>query len=223
MDEIILEMLYNCVLFNGMEKQDIRKTLEGIEYKILIYNKDDIFTLADEPIMHVDIVLSGLVISKMTSQSGKEVPIGRLPAGQIIAPAFVFSDHNRYPVNIRAGAYTEIFRMSKTSLEHLIGSNEKIRMNFIKTISNRALFLSNKIRSLGLSSVRENVKSFLLNESMLQKSNTIRLQKSRKEIAESFGIQKYSLIRMLANLEKEGSIKIEGKTITILDMNVLND
>ena len=43
------------------------------------------------------------------------------------------------------------------------------------------------------------------------------LERSRQEIADSFGIQKFSLLRVLSDFEKEGAIEIHGRTIKILN------
>ena len=45
----------------------------------------------------------------------------------------------------------------------------------------------------------------------------VHLQRSRQEIADSFGIQKFSLLRVLSDFEKEGAIEIKGKVIKILN------
>jgi CRP-like cAMP-binding protein len=42
-----------------------------------------------------------------------------------------------------------------------------------------------------------------------------------KEIADSFGIQKFSLLRVLADFAKQGAIKVNGREITILDRSKL--
>ena len=39
---------------------------------------------------------------------------------------------------------------------------------------------------------------------------------SRQELADHFGIQKYSLQRALNELQESGAIRIDGKTIEIL-------
>ena len=38
-----------------------------------------------------------------------------------------------------------------------------------------------------------------------------------RRIADSFGIQKFSLLRVLSDFEKEGAIEIDGRNIKILD------
>ncbi len=54
-----------------------------------------------------------------------------------------------------------------------------------------------------------------------QQSEVITLTRSRQQIADSFGIQKFSLLRVLATLEEEGAIRVEGKTIRIVDRSKL--
>ena len=50
-----------------------------------------------------------------------------------------------------------------------------------------------------------------------QQSSTIKLSNTRQEIADTFGIQKFSLLRCLSEFEDNGAIKIDGKQITILN------
>lgn len=63
---------------------------------------------------------------------------------------------------------------------------------------------------------------YLNRRSKEQKSLTVTLDRSRQEIADSFGIQKFSLIRTLAEMEQDGVIKIENRAITILNPQALH-
>ena len=77
------------------------------------------------------------------------------------------------------------------------------------------------MRVLSLFTVREKVAWLLLERAGEQGSNVIHLYRSRQEIADSFGIQKFSLLRVLADMQKEGAISINGKEITIIDRSKL--
>ena len=83
--------------------------------------------------------------------------------------------------------------------------------------SNIDVFLTQKMKILSLFTVREKVAYLLLERAGEQGSNEIHLERSRQEIADSFGIQKFSLLRVLSDLEKEGAIEIKGKIIKILN------
>jgi len=61
------------------------------------------------------------------------------------------------------------------------------------------------------------VAQYLIKMATEQQSRTIRLDVSRQEMADIFGIQKFSLLRCLSEFEEKGAIRIEGKTITILN------
>lgn len=217
----ITEILSTCKLFADLSSEEIEQLLDEIEYKIIDYNRHEVFAISGMAVQNMDIVLAGSMTTKMISPSGKEVIIGHLYPGFIVASAFLFSDDNHYPVNVETDSETTILRISKESLVDLINFDDKIRFNFINVISNGASFLSKKVRFIGLSSVYEKVSAFLMKEAMQQKSRTIHLRHSRKEIAESFGIQKYSLLRVLSEMEMKGIIKVDEKSITILDSDIL--
>jgi len=73
------------------------------------------------------------------------------------------------------------------------------------------------MRILSLFTVKEKVAYLLLERAGEQGSNVIHLERSRQEIADSFGIQKFSLLRVLSDFVKAGAISINGREVTILD------
>ena len=79
------------------------------------------------------------------------------------------------------------------------------------------VFLTQKMRMLSLFSVKEKVAQYLIKIATEQQSRTIKLNVSRQEMADIFGIRKFSLLRCLSEFKDNGAIKIEGKTITIIN------
>ena len=153
----------------------------------------------------------------MAGLSGKSVEVSRLVPGNIIAPAFIFAQDKRLPVSVETDVDTQVLRMSPQELKRLIDTEETIRMNFIQSLCDIDVFLTRKMRILSLLTVREKVSYFILTAAKEQGSDTIRLDKSRQEIADSFGIQKFSLLRSMSELVEAGAIQVDGKTITIID------
>ena len=217
MEDRIIQALCRCPLFAAMEPFEIEMTLSGIAYCIVNYNKHDVYALAGMPCKYADIVISGQLVCRMVSLSGKQVEVSRLREGNIVAPAFIFAKHNSMAVSVETEDETAVLRMSPTTLLYLLDRDDKIRMNFIRVLSNIDVFLTHKMKVLSLFTVREKVTYMLLEQAGRQGSDIIKLDKSRQEIADSFGIQKYSLLRVLSELAKNEAIRIEGKTITILD------
>ncbi|EFB93782.1 MAG: Crp/Fnr family transcriptional regulator [Prevotella bivia] len=217
MEASMYEILTNSPFFNGLTAKEIKELLQTVNYKIVEYPAKEIYTLAGMPCKYADFILKGELISRMTGLSGKQVQIDRLKACVLIAPAFIFAKNNAMPVSVKTAQHTTIMRMMPSELKHLIDTNERIRMNFIQLLSSIDVFLTQKLRMLSLFTVREKVAYFLMKAAKEQQSRTIKLSNSRQEIADTFGIQKFSLLRCLSEFEDNGAIKIDGKQITILN------
>lgn len=217
MEISMYETLASSPFFNGLTAKEIQAILQTVKYKIVEYPAKEIYTLAGMPCKYADFILKGELISRMTGLSGKQVQIDRLKACILIAPAFIFAKNNAMPVSVETAQHTTIMRMMPSELKHLIDSNERIRMNFIQLLSSINVFLTQKLRMLSLLTVREKVAYFLMKVAKEQQSRTIKLSNTRQEIADTFGIQKFSLLRCLSEFEDNGAIKIDGKQITILN------
>lgn len=222
MDTKVLKALQLCPLFAGMSAEEIETVMAGVDYRIADYERHDIYTLTGMPCQHVDIVVGGELICRMSSLSGRQVEVSRLRPGNIVAPALLFSRDNSMPVSVETGdTHTIILRMRKPDFEVLLKDNWQLAENFIRVLSNINVFLTKRLRVLSLFTVREKVAWLLRQRASEQGSNSILLSRSRQEIADSFGIQKFSLLRVLSSLQEDGAIKINGKEITILDRSKL--
>ncbi len=217
MDAKMLESLARSPVFEGLRKADIDSLMSTVSFRVVHINKGAVYALEGDTCRFVDIVINGALQARMTGESGKFVDLTELREGSIVAPALVFAKENRLPVSVDAIVDTDILRMIPDVFHSLIDANARIRWNFIGLLSNVNRFLAGKMRFLSLLSVRERIAAMLLNAASLQGSNTVVLHKSRQELADSFGVQKVSIVRCLTALRDEGVIAIDGKSITILD------
>ena len=217
MEPRVLNALTKCPLFAGMAPVEIEIAMAGVTYSIVNYDSHDIYALTGMPCKTLDIVIRGVLVCRMSSLSGKQVEVSRLHEGNLVAPAFILGKDTNMPVGVETDTDVTVLRMQKTAFHHLIGTNEQIRDNFIRVLSNINAFLTHRMRILSLFTVKEKVAYLLLELAGEQGSNVIHLSQSRQEIADSFGIQKFSLLRVLADFTKAGAIKINGREVTILD------
>ena len=217
MEQRVLNALTKCPLFAGMAPLEIEVAMAGVTYSIVNYDSHDIYALTGMPCKTLDIVIRGVLVCRMSSLSGKQVEVSRLHEGNLVAPAFILGKDTNMPVGVETDTDVTVLRMQKTIFHHLIGTHEQIRDNFIRVLSNINAFLTHRMRILTLFTVKEKVAYLLLELAGEQGSNVIHLSQSRQEIADSFGIQKFSLLRVLADFAKAGAIKINGREVTILD------
>ena len=217
MEQRVLHALTKCPLFAGMTSVEIEVSMAGVSYSIVNYDSHDIYALTGMPCKTLDIVVRGVLVCRMSSLSGRQVEVSRLREGNLVASAFIFGKDNSMPVGAETDTDVTDLRMQKPVFRSLIGTNEQIRDNFIRVLSNINAFLTHRMRVLSLFTVKEKVAYLLLERAGEQGSNVVHLSRSRQEIADSFGIQKFSLLRVLADFAKAGAIRINGREVTILD------
>lgn len=217
MDNRILDALVSCPLFEDMTVPDIETAATDAGYKLIQLYKGDLCGLAGDKLNHLDIVLSGEMTARMTGASGRMVEIKRWQRGGMITPGFIFAADNTLPVTLEAAGKVQLLRFSAKALSCMIAVNEQVRLNYTRRLSDIVAFLTEKLRFLALLTVREKVACALISEARAQQSRTITLNRSRQTIADSFGIQKFSLMRCLADFVAKGAIRVDGRTITILN------
>ena len=217
MEQRVLHALTKCPLFAGMTSVEIEVSMAGVSYSIVNYDSHDIYALTGMPCKTLDIVVRGVLVCRMSSLSGRQVEVSRLREGNLVAPAFIFGKDNSMPVGVETDTDVTVLRMQKPVFRSLIGTNEQLRDNFIRVLSNINAFLTHRMRVLSLFTVKEKVAYLLLERAGEQGSNVVHLSRSRQEIADSFGIQKFSLLRVLADFAKAGASRINGREVTILD------
>lgn len=216
MEDVLYAALQKCPLFRNMTRDEIAASLSGFAHRMVSYGKQEIYALPGEPCRYADIVVGGTLVCRMMSLSGRQVEVSRLREGDMVAPAFLFASNGAMPVSVMTDDRVTVLRMTKDTFAGMLDNDSRLRMNFIRMLSDIDAFLTAKMRFLSLMTVREKVAWLLKERAREQKSRQITLYRSRQEIADSFGIQKYSLIRTLSDLEKEGVISIQGRDIKIL-------
>ena len=215
MDIDTLRGLSACPLFKGLTDEELIDAMHRVRYRVLTYKKGALFAMAGDECLHADIIISGEMTATMMSPSGRIITLNMHHSGNMLAPAFLFAADNHYPVTVEAVINTRVLRLGRTDMEKLIHSDSRIALNEIHILSNIVSFLTKKVGMLSMS-VREKVERYFKEEQNRQQSRHLRINLSRQALAEQFGIQKYSLLRCLKEMQEAGEILIEGRVVHIL-------
>jgi CRP-like cAMP-binding protein len=214
--------LENCILFKGLNSFLVNELLHIISFKERKYDKNDLIAQSDDEVRDLLIVVEGSVRGEMVDFTGKTIKIEDVESPRMLAPAFLFGMNNRYPVNIVANEESTILSISKDSFLKLLQTNKLVLINYMNSISNRAQFLSNKIKFLSFQTIKGKIAHFLLQIRQKTGKEEFILPKSQNELAEMFGVARPSLTRAIREMHDEGIISAEGKDIKILDRNRLS-
>jgi CRP/FNR family transcriptional regulator, dissimilatory nitrate respiration regulator len=211
-----LSALNKCLLFRGIDPEEIERILAGIQKKNKKYKAGSVVVMADEPVSALMIVLRGTVKGEMVDYSGHVIKIEDIPAPGLLAPAFIFGSRNRFPVNVVSVTDAEILILEKPDFLKLLSKNEIILGNFLNLISDRSQFLSEKIKFLNFKTIKGKLAQLILQKAGDSRV-VISLDMTQNDLADFFGVARPSIGRALGEMEEEGVLNVKAGQITILD------
>ena len=95
-------LLSNAPLFKGLSPDEIEKILDNVSYNIKKFQSGSMICQSGEHVNSLMVVLSGVVKGEMVDYAGRVIKIEDIPAPGALAPAFMFGNRNRFPVNVIA-------------------------------------------------------------------------------------------------------------------------
>ena len=207
-------ILSGSPLFRNVTPERIEKVMEAITWQVRRFNREEMVAQAGEECKYLMIVLEGSVRGEMTDASGRLIRIEDIPKPRPIAISFIFGRQNHFPVNVTANEETAIMFIPREDIITLLQSDKNVLQNYLDAISSRGQFLSQKIRTLSMKSLRTKV-AHLLMELSREQGNVVQLPGTQAELADYFGVARPSLARTLGELSDEGIISVERRTVTI--------
>jgi len=202
-DDEVLELIYN----NNTRLKD--------------YKKDAVIYFQNEICNSLNIVLEGEVIIQKIDENGNVLTINTFPAGNDIGGNILFSKKNFYPMTITAKSDCTLFQINKEIILELCQTKVGFLKSLLESISTKALILTSKLNSVTMKTIRECIVDFLKYEYYRQNNIKIKLNLSKKELAEKMGIQRTSLSRELNKMKKDGLIDFDKDSITIIDLSLI--
>lgn len=221
MDNFI-SVLETVDLFKCFSADELSKLFQNNLYRIKTFFKDSVVHLQNEKCECLDIILSGTVLVQKIDSNGDLLTICSFSDGEVMGENLLFSHRNFYPMTITAKCDTEILHIRKELILKLCQGNTEFLNGFLQSASDKTLILMGKIKTLALKTIRQCIVEFLLYEHHAQKSTIIKLNMTKKELAEKIGVQRPSLSRELNKMRKDGLITYDSKQITIMDVDLLN-
>jgi CRP-like cAMP-binding protein len=209
-------ILSRSPLFKGISPDEITGIMSGIPMRIRKFPAGTMVYSTGDTVSALALVISGYVKGEMIDFTGRVIKIEDIQAPGVIAPAFMFGNRNRFPVNVVAVPDTELLIIDKNDFLNLLKYDTRILINFLDLISNRSQFLSEKIKFLNFKTIRSKLAHYILDLAPDGK-NIVKLDRTQNDLADYFGVARPSIARSLSEMEDLGFISTNGKMITILN------
>ena len=212
-------VLATSELFGGLPAEH----LDEIE-KIAVtkhYGRGETIFFEGDPGTGFYMVKTGRVKIFKTSISGKEQILHIFGTGEPFGEVPVF--HNQpFPANATALEKTSLIFFPRQKFVDLVHTMPSLVMNMLAVLSMRLRRFATQIENLSLKEVPARLAGYLLYLAEEQENvEKVELQISKGQLASLLGTIPETLSRIFAKMSEEGLIRVEGKSISLLDLEGL--
>jgi len=209
-----------CPVCSKLDIDDEEAFLDNLKCTIKTYVKNELIIRQGDVCDALYMLTQGSVKTEMIRENGNILGIEIIKAPRPLAPAFVFSDNNHFPVDVTSLEDVEIMKIPKEEITRLMLTNPDFMTSFMTHNANRTQFLTNRLQLLSIKTIKGKLAHFLL-ESSPGDGKPFEINRNQTELADFFGVARPSLARSLSEMEQECLINVNKKLYTILNSNGL--
>jgi len=176
-----------------------------------------------QPARYFYLLEQGSIKLYRLSASGEEKVIELIRDGQTFAEAVMFMQGSVYPVNAQALADSRLIRIDMKIFHSLLEQSPQTCLKILGGMSKRLHGAVQDIEQLTLQNAKIRVIHFLLRELPADaKSPTVLQWRTPKAVlASRLSVRPETFSRILQQLTQEELIRVEGKNVVILSIEVL--
>lgn len=209
--------LKRCYLFAELPDQLLGQIASTSS--LINASREEVLFSDGEPAHSFFVVATGRVKVFKLSPDGKEQILMIANPGDSFAEAAMFAG-GRFPASAQALADSELIAISREKFVALVKSSPELSLTLIARLSQLLRKLTGLVEELSLTDVTTRVAHHLHNMTDTKTGKPqrkITLPEKKNTLASQLGTIPETLSRSLAKLTKEGVIKVDGRTIEILD------
>lgn len=211
-----IDLIKGNKFFQNLSRKEINSYLNDGSFKICTYGKNNIIHFSGDQCLKLEIMLSGKLNVERIDEKGNLMIIAEFFDGDIVGGHLLFSKNPYYPMNITAKQPSVLLSISKDRLFSLFSDNQSFLRDYLELLSDNVLILRDKLNHYMNRTIREVIMNYLQNERKKHHSERIELNMTKKSLAEKMGVQRTSLSRELAKMQKDGLIVYDKKSITLV-------
>jgi len=169
----------------------------------------------------IDVILNGQVVIERIDDAGNLMRITEFYPDDVLGGNLLFSKNPCYPMMVTAKTEVTLLSIAKNLVFDFCATNKDFLKVYLEYISDHSLLLGEKLKHYVNRSIRESIIAYLKSEYKIQKSQTLQLRLTKKELADRIGVQRTSLSRELQKMKNEGLVEYDKSSISILVQSIL--
>ena len=212
------QVVARCPIFTELPDDDI-EALAEIGHRLQLQKGQTVF-LAGEPADALRIVVSGAVkVFVISPQSGRELVLTVERPFSSIAELPTF-DEGEYPASAEALEESELLVLPDDALKRVLRERPDVALHLLRTLGRRLRRLVGLVEQLSFQEVVQRLARHLLERS--QAGVPFELE-TNAEMAARLGTVPELVSRNLSRLQNSGSLSMQRRSVTALDVRALRD
>lgn len=189
------------------------------------YSPGEIVFSEGEPCTGLHVVEQGQIRIFKTSATGREQVLSIDGPGSSVAEVPVF-DGGNYPASAAAVGDVTLLFISKQDFQALCLNHPQVALKVLRVVGARLRRLVGIIEELSFTTVRHRLAAYLLRLAQSEGQTTprgieVQLPAGHQELAAQIGTVRELVSRNLSRLQAEGILKVDGRTILVPDLRLL--
>ena len=228
----LCDVISDTRLFKGLEHDSFNQYCAKTSIRIAW--KGEIVEHEGDDCEGIGVILQGKLAFQKYTSSGDFATISLMEEGEMYGEDLLFGTTHQFPITIEAVTNSKILYIPKSILIPLLQNNYFLNQNFIKILSDRVCAQNERISLLSQKTLRQKIAFYLLELYKKQKKENdkirarqlhakvedlnIELPVSKEVISRLLAMPRPSFSRELINMERDGFIKVNGRSISIMNI-----
>ncbi len=216
-----MNVMRQNILFSSLDEEQFTCLTAGS--KVIELNEGEVLFQQQQTAEYFYLLETGEIKLYRLSSDGAEKVIEIIRAGQTFAEAMMFMERMVYPVNAQALTDSQLIRIEMTMFRNLLENSPKTSLKILGHMSQRLHGLVQEIDQLTLQNAKMRVIQFLLQELPANAATPYQLHWNTPKtvLASRLSVRPETFSRILHQLTQEKLIKVDRKSIQLLDIDGL--
>jgi CRP-like cAMP-binding protein len=211
--------LARTTLFGSLQESELQLLAHHAIVRRLA--RGDVLFVVEEEAQGLFVIVSGSVRAFRVSSEGREQVIHVEHAGATLAEVPVFDD-GAYPATASAEEDSIVLFIDKRDFRQFLLPHPQIALAALKLLAGRLRRHAELVESLSLREVGQRLAQLFISEAKVSGSSNggrieVTLPLSHQQLAARVGSVREVVTRVLARLQRDGLISLDGRQLVILD------
>ena len=211
-----LSVIKQSSLFSGISEEKILEMLDGLQSKIIDFEKGNYILMTGNHTDSLGILLEGKALIIQEDFWGSRNIISTIQEGQCFGESFASAPDSILNVSVVAEKQCKILFLNVKKI--LLMDQEQFLRNLLSDMAYKNLHFSAKLIHLGQRTTRAKLLSYLSAEAKRQESYEFDIPFTRQQLADYLFIERSGLSLELSKMQKEGILEYK-KNHFILKLN----